>query len=85
LDLATDSRAQISKNIVREININKKAEKRYTLMAIIFSDEDILALYEALITRWSNERAEHKKLQVENDELRKKLDDLRVSRIYVNF
>jgi hypothetical protein len=54
-------------------------------MAIIFSDEDILALYEALITRWSNERAEHKKLQVENDELRKKLDDLRVSRIYVNF
>ena len=79
-DLSNDSKSWFDEKRIEIINISSKdAKERQSLIRIVFSEKDIIALHEGLMKGWQRRLSGYKNLRAENDKLKEEIKSLRKS------
>lgn len=78
-DLSNDSESWTFKKRIEIINISKDANERQSLIRIVFSEKDIIALHDGLMKGWRKKLSGYKNLKAENDKLKEDIRSLRES------
>ena len=79
-DLSNDSKSWFDEKRIEIINISSKdAKERQSLIRIVFSEKDIIALHEGLMKGWQRRLSGYKNLRAENVKLKEEIKSLRKS------
>ena len=76
-DLSNDSKDWVFEKAIEIINISKDANERRALIRIIFTEKDIIALYEGLMKGREKKLSRYENLKTENDKLKEDTRSLR--------